>query len=213
MKTRSSRHRGFTLVEIMVAIAVLALFTALAMPVFINSLRSLIFTTNRFCLNQDFRGLTARLMTEARSSGQFILYNSFTDRTPVSSGGSGNFLVLMKMDANNFFVTKCTGYYRHIDKDGKSDGTVRHFTVTEPGTSAVPQNLPADTTANAHPVLVEFARDTTDLSGANRLFLNQNGAGIVIYGQIRDDGKNTLKENNVTPPAISTYNFTIAPRG
>ena len=207
MKTRSSRRRGFTLVEIMVAIAVLALFTALAMPVFINSLRSLIFTTNRFCLNQDFRGLTARLMTEARSSGQFILYESFTTRTPVSSGGSGNFLVLMKMDVNNFFVTKCTGYYRH------TDGTVRHFTVTEPGTSAVPQNLPAAGTAGSHPIMVEFARDTTDLSGANRLFLNQNGAGIVIYGQIRDDGKNTLTENKVTPPAVSTYNFTIAPRG
>ena len=144
---------------------------------------------------------------DSRSSGQFILYESFNKQTPVASGGSGNFLVLMKMDANNFYVTKCTGYYRH------TDGTVRHFTVTEPGTSAVPKNLPAESTAGAHPIMVEFARDTTDLSGANRLFLNQNGAGIVIYGQIRDDGKNTLKENNVTPPAVSTYNFTITPRG
>ncbi len=206
MKTRSLRH-GFTLVEIMVAMAVLAIFSALAMPVFIYSLRSLIFTTNRLCLNQDFRGLTARLMKEGRSSGQFILYNSFTDRTAITSGGSGNFLVLMTMNANNFFVTKCTGYYRH------TDGTVRHFTVTEPGTSAVPQNLPATTTAGAHPIVVEFARDTTDVANLDRLFLNQNGAGIVVYGQIRDDGKSTLKENKVTPPAVSTYNFTISPRG
>ena len=126
---------------------------------------------------------------------------------PVTSGGSGNFLVLMTMNANNFFVTKCTGYYRH------TDGTVRHFTVTEPGTSAVPQNLPATTTAGAHPIVVEFARDTTDVANLDRLFLNQNGAGIVVYGQIRDDGKSTLKENKVTPPAVSTYNFTISPRG
>jgi prepilin-type N-terminal cleavage/methylation domain-containing protein len=206
MKTRSPRH-GYTLTEIMVAVAVLAIFSALAMPVFIYSMRSLIFTTNRFCLNQDFRGLTARLMKEARSSGQFILYSSFTDRTVVTSEGSGNFLVLMTMDTNSFFVTKCTGYYRH------TDGTVRHFTVTEPGTKAVPQNLPADTTAGTHPIVVEFAHDSTDVANLDRLFLNQKGAGIVVYGQIRDDGKGTLKENKITPPAVSTYNFTISPRG
>lgn len=206
MKTRSSRH-GYTIVEVMVATAVLSIFTALAMPVFIYSSRSLIFTTNRLCLNQDFRKLTARLMKEGRSSGQFILYNSFKDRTPVTSGGSGNFLLLMTMDANNFFVTKCTGYYRH------TDGTVRHFTVTEPGTNAVPKNLPAESTADTHPIVVEFAQDTTDVANLDRLFLNQNGGGIVIYGQIRDDGKVNLKENKVTPPAVSTYNFTISPRG
>jgi prepilin-type N-terminal cleavage/methylation domain-containing protein len=198
------RH-GFTLAEIMVAISVLALFTAMAMPVFINSLRSLNFTTNRICLNRDFRALTNRLMKEARSSGQFILYTSFTDRTPVSSGNSGNFLVLLTMDANGFFVTQCTGYYRH------TDNTVRHFIVTEPGTSAVPQNIPAAATAGTHPVVVEFARDLTDASSL--LFLNQTSTGIVIYGQIRDDGKTTLNLSTNTNPAVSTYNFTIAPRG
>lgn len=202
MHHRPNRNRGFTLAEIMVAIAILALFSALAMPVFINSLRSLSFTTNRICLNSDFRALTSRLMKEARSSGQFILYKSFSDRTVVTSGGSGNFLVLMKLDANNCYVTQCTGYYRH------TDNTVRHFTVTEPGTSAVPQNLP--TTAGSHSIVVEFARD---LTGSDELFLNQNSAGIVVYGQIRDDSKATLEKTKITNPAISTYNFTITPRG
>ena len=204
MHHRTHRNRGFTLSEIIVAISVLTVFTALAMPVFINSLRSLNFTTNRICLNGDFRALTDRLMKEARSSGQFVLYKSFADRTVVTSGNSGNFLVLMKLDANNCFVTKSTGYYRH------TDGTVRHFSVAEPGTSAAPTSLPASTTADAHPIVVEFARD---LIGTDELFRNHNSAGIVIYGQIRDDGKATLDKNKFTYPAVSTYNFTIAPRG
>jgi prepilin-type N-terminal cleavage/methylation domain-containing protein len=204
MHRSTHHHRGFTLTEIMVAVAILALFSALAMPVFIYSLRSLNFTTNRICLNGDFRALTNRLMKEARASGQFILYKSFTDRTVVTSGGSGNFLVLMKLDANNCFVTRCTGYYRH------SDRTVRHFTVTEPGTKAVPQNIPGPGTAGSHSIVVEFARD---LTGTDELFLNQNSAGIVVYGQIRDDGKSKLDETKNTTPAVSTYNFTITPRG
>jgi len=207
MKTHPCRSGGYTLTEIMIAVAVMAIFTSMAIPVFINCLRSLNFTTNRFCLNSDFRSLTARLMKEARSAGQFILYNSFTDRTVVTSGGSGNFLVLLSMDTNNFYVTKSTGYYRH------TDGTVRHFSIAEPGTKATPTSLPATGTAGTHPIMVEFARDTTDAANLDRLFLNQNGAGIVVYGQIRDDGKNTLKENTITPPAVGTYNFTIAPRG
>lgn len=204
----TSLHRtrsAFTLAELMIVLAVLGIFAALAMPVFINSLRSLNFTTNRIGLNRDFRSLTSRLMKEARASGQYIVYKGFTDRTVVTSANNGNFIVLLTLDANGCFVTKATGYYRH-----PTDGSVRRFSVTEPGTSAVPQNLPAVTAASDYPVIVEFAQDVTDSSSL--LFLN-TGTSIVIYGQIRDDSKTTLNASSTNPAAVSTYNFTISPRG
>lgn len=196
-------HRGFTLAEIIVAMSVLAIFSALAMPIFINSMKSLNFTNSRICLNRDVRYLTSRLMKEGRAAGQYIVYQSFSDRTtPVASGQSGNFVVLLKMDANGINVVETIGYYRH-----STDNTVRRFEVAEAGTKPLPTAFP--TSENSSPVVVEFAENNE----SSLLFYNMSNNGIVVSGKIHNNSQGKVTENGANPAAISTYNFTITPRG
>ncbi|MFT3829971.1 MAG: prepilin-type N-terminal cleavage/methylation domain-containing protein [Opitutaceae bacterium] len=203
---KSGNRKGFTLVEILIAAGILLLVTGGVMTFFISSLRSMNFTTNRIGLNRDLRFLTQRLMKEGRSAGQFILYTGYAaaDRTAVPSGGSGNYVVFLKMDSDGINVVRSIGYYRD------TNNAVRCYEQDEPGTSTKP-TLPAEGASASHRLVLEFAKDYTDLS--DRLFLNLSGSGLVVYGQIRNDGRKTYKESDPTNPAISTYNFTITPRG
>lgn len=204
MKARTNPSRGFTLIEVLTALAILSLFVALALPVFISSLRSLEFTNNRFCLNRDLRFLSARLMKEARASGLYYIYKSFDDRTKAAAGESGNFLVLCALDAKGINVTKTIGYYRDTDL------RIRRFEADEPGDSPIPAAIPASSTAAAHPIVVECAKGKTN---TETMFFNMNNGSIVLYGQIRNDGNSKPAETAINRPAVSSYNLTITPRG
>lgn len=206
MRMHHRSLRGFTLVEIMLAVAISAVVVGLATTFFISSLKSLTYTTNQICLNRDVRYLTQRLMKQGRQAGQFILYQSFTTRTACASGESGDYLVLMTMDDDGLYVTKSIGFYRD------SNNAVRRYEQTEPGTSTSP-TLPDTSTISSNPIVVEFAKDVVETGGY--LFYNLSGSGIVVYGQIKDNGKQLIKSTDVTTSgtAVSTYNFTITPRG
>lgn len=194
--------------EILIAVAIFGMITAMALPFLITCMREFDFTTNRIALNHDVRYLTQRLMKEGRAAGQYIVYDKFDSgsgsRTAMNSGQSGDFVVFLKMDANGVNVVQSIGYYRNSD-----DNTIRRFAVSELGNSPVPTAIPAASTKNSHPIVVEFARD---LVADKLLFLNLNGNGVVINGEIRNDGRNTTNGSQ-NRPAISTYNFTITPRG
>lgn len=214
-KTKSRHHtRGFTLVEIIVTIALMSLVTVGVLRFTIQALNVYYYESGRLLVNKDIRTFTNELANNSVASNFFRIYPDFQSRTTaVTDGNSGEFLVLVFVATAASGVTTTTrliGYYRDpaTPSDPTSLGPVRKMDVTIAAadgaldlTTLLNQYAPTST-AHSNPVVIQLAQGLSD----GNLFYDYYDRSIMIRGQIVERG-------NQIRSAINTYNFTVSPRG
>ncbi|HZL46357.1 MAG TPA: prepilin-type N-terminal cleavage/methylation domain-containing protein [Opitutaceae bacterium] len=154
MQTRLLRSplpaRGFSLVEMMVALAVLGLAVAGTVIFTYQALNTYYYESGRLLLNHDMRKFTNDMTTDAVYSNYFEIYPDFATRSKTTAGvttdawlpnnQSGDFLLLVFASTNPSSgvttVNRLIGYYR--DTPDPTDptksiptnsGSVRRFDV------------------------------------------------------------------------------------
>lgn len=193
---------GFTLVEVVMATAVLGLVIGGAMTFFIHGLSTSHMTAGKLMVSHDMRKFTSEMTDEARNASRYEVFSSFTDRTPAPDGFSGDYLVLYYYDdaADASTIDRMVGYYRAPDENG--EGPVRKHdsdvTGLDPDDSAA---LPSPAEIETYPAIVELARGLAD----GNLFYNFYGRSVMVKGEIIHDGR-------LGKRATNTYNFTVSPR-
>jgi prepilin-type N-terminal cleavage/methylation domain-containing protein len=214
-QSRSRRSRGYTLIEILVTMGLLALITVGVLRFGIQALNTYFYDSGRLMVNKDIRTFTSDLATDAVASNYFRIFSDFQSRTtPITDGLSGEFLVLIYTDSNvstgAIVITQVVGYYRDPvnPSDPTSLGPVRKFNATIASadqskslTDLLNQYAPTST-AHSNPVVIQLAQGLSD----GNLFYDYYDRSIMIRGQIVERGDQTRS-------AVNTYNFTVSPRG
>lgn len=211
-----SRPRGFSLVEILVALTIVGLVVGGGLTFAIHALKVYYYDSGRLMVNRDMRTFTNVLANDAVASNYFRIYPSFQNRTaPVTDGTSGDFLVLAFTDTNNaagaYYITQLTGYYRSPNDptDPSSLGPVRRFSKL---VAAADQSKDLPTLIGLYepaiatptdPVVIQLAQGLSN----GTLFYDYRDRSIMVRGQIVDYGSQGGRA------AINTYNFTVSPRG
>ncbi len=161
------------------------------------------YNEGKLLVNRDIRKFTSELSDYATYSNLFVIYESFTDRTEVEDGYSGDFLVLGFLDEDDpTLYTKLVGYYRSGTEE--EEGPVRKFNITyeTPQDKPIEELLPSVDSLDEHEEVVELTKGLSN----GQLFYNFFGRSITVQGQI-------LHHGNKIKRATNTYNFTISPRG
>lgn len=71
------RHRGYTLVEIMIAVTIFSMLMAGATQFLIDGYEVTFVTEKKLEINSDIRDITNDIFDEARQANYFIMYQSF----------------------------------------------------------------------------------------------------------------------------------------
>ncbi|EDY81931.1 prepilin-type N-terminal cleavage/methylation domain protein [Verrucomicrobiia bacterium DG1235] len=199
----AARKKAFTLVEVMVTTVVFGVVMGAVMSFLISSANFTAYNEGKLLVNRDIRKFTSELSDFATYSNFFVIYKSFTDRTVIDDGGSGDFLVLAFVDDDNpSLYTAVIGFYRSATED--TEGPVRKFAISynTPQDELLADLLPAASTNGTHEEIIELSKGLSD----GRLFYNFFNRSITIQGEILHQGSNLKRATN-------TYNFTVSPRG
>jgi prepilin-type N-terminal cleavage/methylation domain-containing protein len=220
-------HRGFTLVEMMIALTIMGLASVGILRFLVQGLKVYNYDSGRIKVNKDIRSFTEELSTNAVYSNYFRIYPTFSNRSATSGsttidgnindGQSGDMLVLVYADTDlttgKTTINRLVGYYRDPadPTDPTSTGPVRKFdrvispavdpTVT-PIYSILNSNV-ATTTAHTNPIVLQLAQGLANGS----LFYDFYDRSVMVKGQIIESTGMTYRR------AINTYNFTVSPRG
>ncbi len=219
---RADRRRGFSLVEVMVATAILSLVVVMILSLFINLMKSYKYNSFRLSINRDIRTFTNELTDTATYANYFVILDDFSTRTtgPEGSevlatmgvGESGDCLLLIFKDpADDTKIQRLIGYYHDPDSDGL--GPVRKFDTTFSPSSSSTQLwtlMPATSTLHTNPDIISagIVGRATGTSSVRKLFYNFFNRSVMVKGQI-----NYVSTDGLTRRAVSTYNFTVSPRG
>ncbi|MDQ8203681.1 prepilin-type N-terminal cleavage/methylation domain-containing protein [Pelagicoccus sp. SDUM812003] len=196
-------NRGYTLVEVMIALGIFSLIMAGTTAFLINTSNFAAYTEGKLLVNRDIRAFTSELSDFATYSNYFVIYKSFSDRTVVDEGGSGDFMVLAFVDDDDpSLYTQLIGFYRSATET--TEGPVQKFSIAfdPPSDQPLADLLPASSSAGSHEEIIELSRGLSD----GRLFYNFFNRSITVQGEI-------LHEGNLAKRATNTYNFTVSPRG
>jgi len=120
-------RKAFTLVEVMITMAIFVVVMAMVMPFLVTSMKEMFIAEQKNLINTDIRDLTNEMMDNARMCTTFIVYpdyestDAFTDR--VQDGGTGDMLVLVEYDDTVSplempKVKRVVAYYRAPDNPG-----------------------------------------------------------------------------------------------
>jgi prepilin-type N-terminal cleavage/methylation domain-containing protein len=213
---RSGRAKGYTLVEILIAVGLLGVITVGVLGFVFQTMRIYSYDGGRLMVNRDMRTFTNSLANDAVASNYFRIYPDFQTRTtPVTDGTSGDFLVLAFTDSSNatgaFYITQLVGYYRDPadPTNPASLGPVRRFSTmiaaadqSKDLPTLIAQYVPTSTATN-NPIVIQLAQGLSDGS----LFYDYRDRSIMVRGQIVDYGSQGGRA------AVNTYNFTVSPRG
>lgn len=201
--TKGSRKKAFSLVEIMVTTVVFGVLMGTVMSFLISSSNFAAYNEGKLLVNRDIRKFTSELSDYATYSNFFVIYESFTDRTVVDDGHSGDFLVLAFVDDDNpNLYTAIIGFYRAATD--QTEGPVRRFKIRydTPQNETLANLLPDPSTLNNHEEIIELSKGLSD----GQLFYNFFNRSITVQGEILHQGSNLKRATN-------TYNFTVSPRG
>lgn len=200
---KRARKRAFTLLEVMVTTAVFTLVMGAIMSFLVSSTNSAAYNEGKLLVNRDIRKFTSELSDHATYANFFVIYKSFSDRTRVDEGGSGDFLVLGFVDDDDpTAYTAVIGFYRAATES--SEGPVMRFATRyeTPQHVQLEDLLPAPTSVGSHREIIELSKGLSD----GRLFYNFFNRSITVQGEILHHGSNLKRATN-------TYNFTVSPRG
>jgi prepilin-type N-terminal cleavage/methylation domain-containing protein len=212
---RSSR--GYSLVEILVAVTLMGIITAGVLSFVFQAVRIYVYDGGRLMVNKDMRTFTSSLANDAVASNYFRIYPDFQTRTSfVTDGTSGDFLILAYTNTNattgTFYTTQLVGYYRDVPAssvDPAALGPVRRFNVAIASAdqlkdlpTLIAQYVPTSS-SSSNPVVIQLAQGLSDGS----LFYDYRDRSVMVRGQIVDYGSSGARA------AINTYNFTVSPRG
>lgn len=201
--TFTSKKKGFSLTEILVAMGAFGLVMGGAMSLLMSSMNFAGYNEGKLLVNRDIRKFTSELSDFATYSNFFVIYKSFSDRTVIDEGGSGDFLVLAYVDDTDpTLFTAVIGYYR--DATAGEEGPVKKFAYQLPSVSlTLDQILPAtNDNGSTHTEIIELSKGLSN----GQLFYNFFNRSITIQGEILHQGSNLKRATN-------TYNFTVSPRG
>ena len=173
-----SAARGFSLVELMVAVAVLGLAVASATVCMTQALNIVAYDNGRLLINHNNRKFANQLVTDAVKASYFAIYPNFklrsktvsgvTTDAAVATGDSGDLFVLVYQEpapsdttlVGNVVVHRVVGYFRdypqmNADTDPTHHldtpsgvGPVRRFEITIPDPGVVVGGSPAYTLYN-----------------------------------------------------------------
>tara|TARA_B110000037_G_scaffold87420_1_gene103583 strand:+ start:1254 stop:1847 length:594 start_codon:yes stop_codon:yes gene_type:complete len=195
--------QGFTMVEILVSLTVFSILMAGTMSFFVYGINFANYGIGKLDINRDIRTFTNQMSAHAISANDFAIYTSFSSRTEVSDGFSGDFLLLINHDpSDSSKISKLTGYYR--DATDATSGPVYSFTeeFSPSSSSSFVDLIPASATNGTHSEVVELSRGLSD----GKLFYNFYDRSIMIKGEFENPG-------SLTEDATNTYNYTVSPRG
>lgn len=198
-----SRKSGFTLVETIVSLAVFGIAIGGIMSFFIYGMNFASLGIGKLNTNRNIRKFTSEMSQNATFANDFVIYSGFSDRSQLSDGKSGDFLVLIYKDPNDFRNTsRIVGYYRNATSS--TVGPVLKFErdYSPSTTTTLADLLPAISTIGGHAEVVELSKGLS----SGRLFYNFLDRSIMIKGEFQNKGTSTRDATN-------TYNFTISPRG
>lgn len=231
-KQRQEKRGGFTLVEVLIALAVGSMVMAGTVQLLLNVTKASFITTEKLDINADVRNFTVEMANHARASNHFLIYRSLSrdDRDGADDrlrdGGSGDFLLLIYLEPwpninSPEHITKLVGYYRNANPDSSnSEGPVMRFEKRfhDPGLTTPPAWSSGEyPSAN----LVDVEELLEDVSGGGsgheqvvelsrgladgKLFYNYLDRSIMIKAEII--------HGNVAKRITDTYNYTVSPRG
>jgi prepilin-type N-terminal cleavage/methylation domain-containing protein len=92
----SSRRQGFTLVEVMVTMAIIGFVILGVVPFFLQNARYLFSSEQKLLINSDVRDFTNEMVENAREANYFALYQAYYTRTR-----SDGIVVRRDADAND----------------------------------------------------------------------------------------------------------------
>lgn len=218
----SSRRRGFTLVETLIATTVMGIATTAILGLFINMMKSYKYNAFRLQINRDVRTFTNELSDTATYANYFVILTDFSTRTTgavgsevlasMADGESGDCLLLVFKDpTDDSKIQRMIGYYHDPDADGY--GPIRKFDLSFSPSSSVTSIwtlMPATSTLHTNDDIISAGTvgKATGTSTSGRLFYNFNARSVMVKGQI-----NYISTDGLTRRAVSTYNFTVSPRG
>lgn len=198
-----NRKKAFTLTEVMVTTVVFGVIMSAAMSFLVSTANFTSYNEGKLMVNHDIRKFTSELSDNATYSNFFVIYESFTNRTVIDDGESGDFLVLAFVDDDNpSLYTAIIGFYRAATAD--SEGPVMRFSTLfdEPQNDTLENLLPAVSSIGNHNEIIELSKGLSD----GQLFYNFFNRSITVQGEILHQGSNLKRATN-------TYNFTVSPRG
>lgn len=200
---RHAGKRAFSLAEVMVTTVVAGLIMGATMSFLLSASNFTAYNEGKLMVNHDIRKFTSQLSDYATYSNHFVIYKSYTDRTRMTDGQSGDFLVLEFVDDDDpTLYTGLIGFYRSATDT--TEGPVKKFIIEydEPQDELLEDLLPSTSSSNGHDEIIELSKGLSD----GRLFHNFYGRSITVQGEILHHGSNLKRASN-------TYNFTVSPRG
>ncbi len=238
MKTESGRRqRAFTLVEMLIAVTIMGLISAVMMRSFLQVLNIYFYDTAKIQINHDIRTFTASMSENATYANYFKIfpaYNNLSRTTPtlvnpsdpdqgyttaltdtsVNDGQSGDCLVLVYKEAGDAThaaddtkIARLIIYFRSPDAV-TGIGPVRILDLAVTPSSSLPVfQLIPDIT---NPALYPIVVQLSQDVATGKLFYNYHDRAIIVKGNILQRGGQT---NSVHATATDTYNFTVSPRG
>jgi prepilin-type N-terminal cleavage/methylation domain-containing protein len=224
------RRRGMTLVEIIVAMAILGFAMIGTLGFFVQALNMYHYDGGKLLVNRDIRALTSEMTDNATYANYFLIFPGYTNLsrsvnvqidpedptqgfttaivdTSVNDGVSGDCLVLVYQDPNdNAKVARLVGYFRSPSNplDPASEGPVRKFDIAISPSSTEPvwKLMPTIVDPGAYGEVIELSRGLAD----GKLFYNFYDRSVIVKGEI-------IHRGSLIRRATNTYNFTISPRG
>lgn len=231
MKANLARRRAFTLVEMLVAVTIMALVTGGILKIYLQVLSIYRYDTAKIQINHDIRTFTASLTEDATYANYFRIFPSYTNLTravdtlnnpndpdqgfttlmtdaSVNDGQSGDCLVLVYKDTHDdTLINRLIIYFRSPDPV-TNIGPVRRLKrdIDPPSNLPLFRLIPEINDPTIYPIVVQLSQDVA----TGKLFYDYHERSIIIKGNILQRGGAL---NNVHYTATDTYNFTVSPRG
>lgn len=215
---KSDAKKGYSLIELMVALGVFGILMTMVMLFYIDSQRLGFRSEFRNQVNRDFRTFTQQMARDAHNANFFLVYEDFERASAKSMRldemRSGDYVIFASLydisedhtvqphARGSDTVRKIVGYYRDV-QNGDLAPVFRYEINLPPGSKAVEieKYLPTDRQSLQLTEVVDTSEGLSD--GA--LFYNFRGRSVLINGRFYRGRDNQ--------PVTETYNFTISPRG
>ena len=224
MKRPQQSNKGFTLVEILVALAIFMMVVAGVLPMYFQSLKQVYTDNSKLDITQEILSMNNRIIKEARQADAYVLYDNFRGawidgdfvdfrqstyqgKGRLRDGESGKFLLLLYygVDPTPYDhvpapIDHLVGMYLDANEN-ETVGSLRMFSKDNiDNDRSLEENIPAASTLSSHPIILE---EMTGLMDGD-IFYNFGGRSVMVNGKIAHQN-GAMKETN-------TYNFTITPR-